>query len=108
MKRIYRNVVFDDGGETFSGEYSFDGGDFWIKFSASWRLFVIDEAQTRSDEAANLIWSEQDGYGCPGYTPVQGYDWSGIRDSSEEAKEAMYEIAKRYLDEDELRASLLA
>lgn len=38
-----------------------------------------------------LIWSIQDGYGEAGYTPPQGFDWSGIRDSSPEATRAMYE-----------------
>ena len=37
----------------------------------------------------NLTWKRQDGYGFPGYTPVQGWDWSGIRDSSAEAKGEM-------------------
>jgi hypothetical protein len=28
------------------------------------------------------VWMRQDGYGTPGYTPCQGWDWSGIRDST--------------------------
>jgi hypothetical protein len=36
----------------------------------------------------------QDGYGISGYTPPQGEDWSGIRDSSESAVRAMYEIVR--------------
>ena len=43
------------------------------------------------DEAAEVIWSMQDGYGEPGLMPVQGYDWSGIRDSSLETIDAIYE-----------------
>ena len=31
------------------------------------------------------------GYGVAGYTPPQGFDWSGIRDSSPEAIRAIYE-----------------
>ncbi len=34
-------------------------------------------------------WELQDGYGEPGFTPPQGYDWSGVRDSTGEAWRAM-------------------
>lgn len=44
-----------------------------------------------TEEVAELIWSLQDGYGEPGAMPAQGYDWSGIRDSSPEAITAIYE-----------------
>jgi len=39
---------------------------------------------------ADTLWSLQDGYGSAGYVPDQGYDWSGIRDSSTSAIEAMH------------------
>lgn len=39
------------------------------------------------------IWALSDGYGDPGFMPVQGLDWSGIRDSSVAAVEAMYRLA---------------
>lgn len=45
--------------------------------------------------AFDLIWSMQDGYGEPGTMPSQGYDWSGIRDSSPAAIAAMYEAVVR-------------
>jgi hypothetical protein len=35
-----------------------------------------------------------DGYGAPGFFP-SGYDWSGIRDSSQEAIEVMYAATQR-------------
>lgn len=38
-----------------------------------------------SEAAGRIIWSMQDGYGEPGYMPEQGYDWSGIRDSTPHA-----------------------
>lgn len=41
------------------------------------------------------LWDLSDGYGEPGYIPEQGYDWSGIRDSSIEAIESMYESLVR-------------
>jgi hypothetical protein len=46
------------------------------------------------DETLDAIWSLQDGYGEPGYMPVQGYDWSGIRDSSDEAIAAMLAVVR--------------
>ena len=39
------------------------------------------------------IWALSDGYGEPGLVPQQGHDWSGIRDSSIPAVEAMYAAA---------------
>ena len=32
-----------------------------------------------------LCWPYTDAYGEPGFVPAQGYDWSGFRDSSDEA-----------------------
>lgn len=37
---------------------------------------------SRSNAVLDLIYSMQDGYGEIGYVPDQGYDWSGVRDSS--------------------------
>jgi len=45
----------------------------------------------------DAVWAEQDGYGEKGYTPPQGYDWSGIRDSSEAATPRMAKAARDYL-----------
>lgn len=36
-------------------------------------------------------WDLQDGYGEPGVEPPQGWDWSGIRDSSPAAMARMYQ-----------------
>jgi hypothetical protein len=38
------------------------------------------------------IYARQDGYGEPGFVPEQGMDWSGIRDSSPDAIENMYQF----------------
>jgi hypothetical protein len=46
------------------------------------------------------IWDLSDGYGEPGYIPEQGYDWSGIRDSTPEAISAMAEVARDWLESD--------
>lgn len=41
-----------------------------------------------------VLWSMQDGYGTAGYTPDQGYDWSGIRDSQPATVYLMAEALK--------------
>lgn len=46
------------------------------------------------DYLGNRVWNIQDGYGEPGYTPCQGWDWSGIRDSSQAAKERMIKAVR--------------
>jgi len=48
----------------------------------------------RSGDNAKMraIWAESDGYGSPGFVPVQGYDWSGIRDSTPGAIERMFAV----------------
>jgi hypothetical protein len=43
-----------------------------------------------SDELFYAVWDRSDGYGEPGTVPPQGYDWSGIRDSSDHAVAEMY------------------
>lgn len=37
-------------------------------------------------------WALQDGYGEPGIDPPQGWDWSGIRDSSPAAIKRMFDL----------------
>jgi hypothetical protein len=114
MKKVYRNVTID--GDHIAGEYTYEAklaGDFamfgdtvqrepWTRFSAVKNLFRIQLAISRSDEAFERIWATQDGYGVAGFTPVQDYDWSGIRDSSDEAVEAMDTIAKEYVTDADL------
>lgn len=46
--------------------------------------------QAGSAAASEVIWSLSDGYGETGYVPEQGYDWSGVRDSSTAAIKAMW------------------
>ena len=101
--RLYRNVHWD-GPDHFHGQTSYDGRT-WVNFSARVDLSWIDLAITRSVEAYERIWARQDAYGEPGYTPPQGYDWSGIRDSSDEAVEAMVAIAQEYVSRAEFLAA---
>lgn len=48
-------------------------------------------------EVMEAAWAHQDGYGEPGYTPPQGWDWSGIRDSSDAAQVNMAQAIKHVL-----------
>lgn len=52
---------------------------------------VVAQAVWVDGEFLDETWELQDGYGEPGYTPDQGWDWSGIRDSSPAAIARMYE-----------------
>lgn len=49
--------------------------------------------------ADNKIWKLSDGYGKKGYVPIQGHDWSGIRDSSKDAIWKMAYVALRMMGE---------
>lgn len=53
---------------------------------------------------AQRLYAKSDGYGAQGYVPVQGYDWSGIRDSSPKAIEDMYQVAVQALHDYEVAA----
>jgi len=50
------------------------------------------------DQLYTQVWDYSDGYGEPGYVPPQGYDWSGIRDSSAVAKGRMARAVKAYFN----------
>ena len=43
------------------------------------------------------VWSLTDAYGPVGFVPPQGYDWSGIRDSTEAAQTRMAEGIVQFL-----------
>jgi hypothetical protein len=105
MQRIYRGVVVRPDGSGFDGEYS-DDGDNWYRFGANLELFVIKLVYNLGGEAAERLWAIQDGYGYPGLTPPQGYDWSGIRDSSPPAIELMCQIAREYVTADQVNVML--
>jgi len=64
--------------------------------SASYGKLQSVDQKTR-DEIFYKTWSLQDGYGKVGYTPSQGWDWSGIRDSSEKARINMAAAIRKIL-----------
>lgn len=121
----YRNVTVDPDGSihgeqrnpSISGTWKLTDAETgvvtevevggWGLFSAEKRLWTIREALDRFPQYLDgPIWDLQDGYGEAGFTPVQGWDWSGIRDSSEEAKDAMFALASEFLTEDEVEKIL--
>jgi len=54
------------------------------------------------DEINTCVWQIQDGYGEPGYIPVRGWDWSGIRDSTPEAKKRIACQVRRILHREKI------
>jgi hypothetical protein len=86
----YRNIKI--AGKHVTGESKYGSG--WVKFSGCLPLMRIAHCFYNANAyTSNRIWSAQDGYGTPGFVPGQGYDWSGIRDSSVGAIAVMDAIA---------------
>lgn len=51
---------------------------------------ALYDAYFSKDKAKRaLIYALADGYGAPGTVPPQGYDWSGVRDSTPAARRRM-------------------
>jgi hypothetical protein len=108
MTKVYRNVRFNPDG-TLAGEWTLEGAKDWqwVSFDrARLDLTWIERASALSVDAAREIWAIQDGYGEAGFTPEQGWDWSGIRDSSPEALTDMLAQAVTYLPWPQLLADL--
>jgi hypothetical protein len=55
-------------------------------------LTAIHKAVYVEGRFLSETWALQDGYGEPGCMPPQGWDWSGIRDSSPAAIKRMYDV----------------
>jgi len=83
----YAKIKVDEGKGSFRGVVDGD-----VNFTASFDLFLIHAAWGMPDDVGGTCEYEDlaDGYG-----PGEGThgDWSGIRDSSREAKDAMFERA---------------
>lgn len=64
------------------------------------QIMVVSTAWSIGGAAVKeAVWAESDGYDEPGFIPVQGYDWSGIRDSTPEAVTRMYNVALERMPE---------
>lgn len=104
----YRNVTFDPVTQTLKGEHLMpavgDRPPRYYNFSADLSFAWIRHACVVSERAIRMIWSEQDGYGAAGFTPAQGWDWSGIRDSSPAAIDRMLDTAKQFVSLEDMEA----
>jgi hypothetical protein len=93
--RLYRNVVVSD--DLIVGEQSDDGGVSWWPFAGMPELMKIGLMWNHgSAEDMRTLWELSDGYGPTGFVPPQGFDWSGIRDSSRREINAMAFVASRW------------
>ncbi len=72
-----------------------EGND--VHICASMYLAIIQNVNWKDKR----IWELTDAYGDKGYIPSQGYDWSGIRDSSIEAVWKMTNVSVGILEEEE-------
>ncbi len=73
--------------------------DISVNAKNGWRLvvlfnhdcdsIVVNVPKALINEIFRKTWEIQDGYGKAGFTPSQGWDWSGIRDSSKFARAVM-------------------
>ena len=84
MKSRFKNIKVQDNGRLFIG--SRNGTSFQARFD----LFIISQAWSRGLD----LEEEADGFGFGEGTHG---DWSGIRDSSTEAKNEMLEKALNFL-----------
>lgn len=55
-------------------------------------IYAVWSRDGLSSAIGEAIYALQDGYGIVGHVPPQGYDWSGIRDSSVPAIRAIYAL----------------
>lgn len=79
-------------------QYKWDCGCDYMKYEDA-RCTKHQEMMNKIHQAVwvegkflDETWALQDGYGFEGFTPSQGWDWSGIRDSSPMAIEKMFEV----------------
>ena len=63
--------------------------DWDLVLATNWTALQNDLQPEIEEEVLRATWEKQDGYGEPGRTPVQGWDWSGIRDSTPRARRKM-------------------
>jgi len=98
MKTRYAKVKFNPRNGSITGMTNMGNGkEPDVCFSASVRLLAIELAMQFKPACLTRIWALQDGYGEPGFWPAQGYDWSGIRDSTDAAKNRMFAVAREVL-----------
>ena len=96
MKSKYANVKYDRCTGEIEGDTNMGIGNAMYKFSAGVKLLAVNLAMEVEPQTIVQFMSLADGYGEAGLFP-SGYDWSGIRDSSDMSKILMAELAQRIL-----------
>ena len=71
--------------------------DWKLVCACNWYGVVTDLPKALADCLLQVCWTIQDGYGTPGIEVPQGWDWSGIRDSSDNAKANMAKAIRAIL-----------
>ena len=74
-----------------------DCPDWELVLATNWTGLQHDLKPEAEEEVLRAAWEHQDGYGVPGLTPPQGWDWSAIRDSTPGAKRTMAQAVRRVL-----------
>jgi hypothetical protein len=100
---LYRNIKFKNKDHVEGEEWNSISD--WTRFSGYIPLMFIRKALHKSNQAAREIWYYQDG--MPGVSASEcEWDWSAIRDSSNNAIDRMFEVSKRYVDFDAFMSQL--
>ncbi len=68
----------------------------WV-LATNWAALKSDLSPEVEKEVLEATWRKQDGYGKVGFRPPQGWDWSGIRDSTDRAKGEMAKAIREVL-----------
>ena len=71
--------------------------DWDLVLAANWAALKSDLSPEVEQEVLAATWRKQDGYGKVGFRPPQGWDWSGIRDSTDHAKGEMAKAIRKVL-----------
>ncbi|MGO8750607.1 MAG: hypothetical protein ACLQNE_32055 [Thermoguttaceae bacterium] len=71
--------------------------DWDLVLATNWTALQHDLKPEVEEEVLVAVWEKQDGYGVPGFNPPQGWDFSGIRDSTPRAKRNMAKAVRRVL-----------
>lgn len=93
----YKDVTYDPASGKIEGKTNMGfEGPIDCLFSAHPTLLAVSLAMELVPRSVSQLMRLADGYGAPGFFPG-GYDWSGFRDSTEDAKDKMFDVATRLL-----------
>jgi hypothetical protein len=92
----YSNITYDRASGKIEGKTNMGVSQNMYLFSASVNLLAVSLAMEIVPQSITQFMNLADGYGEAGLFP-SGYDWSGIRDSSDMSKTLMSELAQTVL-----------